>query len=94
MRQARRKRMRLAAYRQLYSALCSLSDTLYEEALAVSENDRDAAFAASCALGSRLSSERTPTAQHGLLGRLEALPRSCARRQAPRSRLQAPGSRL
>ena len=73
------KRMRLAAYRQLYTAVCSLSDTLYEEALAVSENDRDAAFAASCALVSRLARERTPAARHGLLGRIEALPRTCAK---------------
>lgn len=72
------KRMRLAAYRHLYAAVCSLSDTLYEEALAISESDRDAAFAASCALVSRLAHERTP-ARRGLLGRLEALPRACAR---------------
>ncbi|HEY3452270.1 MAG TPA: hypothetical protein VGK67_38350 [Myxococcales bacterium] len=79
MSQTLRRRVRLAAYRQLYSAVCSLSDSLYEEALAVSENDRDAAFAASCALVSRLARERTPAAQHGLLGRIEALPRTCAR---------------
>ncbi|MGC4122446.1 MAG: hypothetical protein QM765_49285 [Myxococcales bacterium] len=79
MKKPQRQHLRLAAYRQLYAAICSLSDTLYEEALAVCENDRDAAFAASCALVSRLSREGTPAAQHGLLGRLEALPRSSAR---------------
>jgi len=78
--------VRLAGYRQLYSAICTLADSLYEEALAVAADDRDAAFAASCALVARLEGERSPTARSGLLGRLEAMPRSSAR-SARRARL-------
>ncbi|MBI5542316.1 MAG: hypothetical protein HY901_00380 [Deltaproteobacteria bacterium] len=73
MRKATPSAVRLQAYRELYSALCGLADTLYEEALAVAANDRDAAFAASCALVRRLQAEQAPTAGGGLLGRLDAL---------------------
>ena len=46
----RRELARLQAYRELYSAVSSLGDSLYEAALAVAEDEREAAFAASCSL--------------------------------------------
>jgi len=93
MSRSRRRSVRLEAYRQLYSAVCSLGDALYEEALAVSEDERDAAFAASCALVSRLERERSPQARRGLLGRIDALPRASARRRsAGRRPSSAPSS--
>lgn len=79
MRRSHPTTLRLEAYRQLYSAICSLADSLYEQALAVAANDRDAAFAASCALVARLEGEGSTAARSGLLGRLEALPRTTAR---------------
>ena len=85
----RTRRMHLAAYRQLYAAVCSLSNSLYEEALAVSTDDRDAAFAASCALVAHLEHERSPATHRGLLGRIDALPRSCAK-SSRRAAAQAP----
>lgn len=50
----RREQARLQAYRELYSAVSSLGDSLYEAALAVAEDEREAAFAASCTLVLRL----------------------------------------
>ena len=79
------RRARLQAYRELYTAVCSLSDTLYEDALAVTEDEKEAAFAASCALVAKLTGgRRSRASRHGILNRIDALAFGMPRRHARR----------
>lgn len=77
---SRHQQKRLAAYRELYTAVCSLSDSLFEEALTLCEDDRDAAFAASCALVAKLEHSRARSHRRHLLGRIDDMPRAAGKR--------------
>jgi hypothetical protein len=90
MRHAKPKSARLQAYRDLYVALCTLSDTLYQEALTVSANERDAAFVASCALIAKLEQEQSPASPSGLLGRIDAVKWGPAARRTRSKTAHAP----
>lgn len=54
MRRANARRARLQAFRDLSEAMSTLAERLFDEALAVSDDENDAAFAASCALMNEL----------------------------------------
>ena len=79
------RRARLQAYRELYTAVCSLSETLFDDALAVADDEKEAAFAASCALVAKLAGgRRSRASRRGILNRIDALAFGMPKRHARR----------
>jgi hypothetical protein len=81
-----REQQRLRAYRELYGAICELSESLFDQASEVTRDEREAALLASCSLVRTLQHQPGEGSRDGLLERIGevAQPRRPARGAARR----------
>lgn len=77
-----RDQARLRAYRELYGAICELSESLFDQAAEACDDEVEAARLASCSLVRTLQTQRGEAAHEGLLGRIGGV----ARRRRPARR--------
>ncbi len=79
-----RQRAGLQAYRELYGAVCELSESLFDQAVAMCRDERQAAALASCNLVRALQQGRRASGS-GLMRRLSEVRWSGARQRATSS---------
>jgi hypothetical protein len=78
----KRERKGLQAYRELYGAVCELSESLFDQAVALYRDERRAAAVASVELIRALEHKDPATSPSGLMRRLSGVRWGTTRRRA------------